>query len=232
VEPLPVYAGSLDFPTIESAAAPDEYSWRVELAPGDTLTQVTETEAVVTRPLITEAIRAPQVFDHDGTPVPTALAVSEGDVVTLTVHHREAAYVYPVSTETPEELDTAPLRNLDEDGFSFGQIAGTEAPERYPFRVSLGEGLELRQMDETEVGVFYSRGVEAFLLQAEKAHDAVGASVPTTLEKTGPERERPRGIFVAHQPSARRNLGPIERHRCRDPGRNRHRARGHRGRRG
>jgi hypothetical protein len=185
VEPLPAYAGSLDFPAIDSAAAPEEYSWRVELAPGEALVQLNETEAEITRPGVEEAIHVPDAYDFHGTPVPTTLAVSEGDVVTLTVHHREAAYVYPVSTETPEELDTAPIRDMSDGGYDFGRIAGLEAPERYPFRVSLGEEQFLQQLSPTEVQVFYAGHLPAFKIDALKAHAADGANVPTTLEQTG-----------------------------------------------
>jgi PASTA domain len=86
-----------------------------------------------------------------------------------------------------EESDTAPLRNLSEGGFSFGEITGPEAPEKYPFRVSLGEEQFLEQVSPTEVVAFYGGHVPAFSLVAEKAHDADGSNVPTTLEETGLE---------------------------------------------
>jgi PASTA domain len=186
-EPLPVYAGSLDFPVIESPAAPEEYSWQVDLAPGETLTQVSETEAEITRLtplLVEEAIHAPDAYDLHGTPVPTSLTVT-GDVVTLTVHHREASYAYPVTTITPEERDTAPLRDLDEGGMGFPMIQGPESPERYPFRVSLGEEQFLRQLSPTEVQVFNAGYSSARTIEAVKASAADGAKVPTTLEQTG-----------------------------------------------
>lgn len=186
-EPLPVYAGSLDFPAIESATAPEEYPWRAPLAPGETLVQLNETEAEITRLtpyLVEEVIRVPHAYDLHGTPVPTSLTVT-GDVVTLTVHHREVPYVYPVSTETPEELDTAPIRDLDAGGMGFPTIQGPESPERYPFRVSLGEEQFLRQMSPTEVQVFNAGHLPAGTIEAVKASAADGANVPTTLEQTG-----------------------------------------------
>src|SRR6185437_13626668 len=64
-EPLPVYAGSLDFPAIESAAAPEEYSWQV--ASGEALVQLDETEAEITRPGVEELIHAPNAYDLHGT---------------------------------------------------------------------------------------------------------------------------------------------------------------------
>jgi hypothetical protein len=182
VEPLPVYAGSLDFPAIESAAASEEYSWQVELAPGEALVQLNETEAEITRPGVEEAVRAPDAYDFHGTPVPTSLAVN-GDVVTVMVHHRDASYVYPVTTITPEERDTAPVREYD--GSMFFGITGPESPERYPLRIHLGEEQVLRQLSPTEVQVVYASGLVALTITAVKAHAADGASVPTTLEQTG-----------------------------------------------
>jgi hypothetical protein len=131
---------------------------------------------------VEEAIHVPRAYDLHGTSVPTSLTVS-GDVVTLTVHHREASFVYPVTTITPEERDTAPIREYD--GVMLSGITGPESPERFPLRVDLGRRQELRQVSSTEVQVVYSDGTESFSITAEKAHAANGAKVPTTLEKTG-----------------------------------------------
>jgi hypothetical protein len=65
------------------------------------------------------------------------------------------------------------------------EIRGLESPERYPLRVDLASRQELRQVSLTEVQVVYTDGTEAFVITAEKAHDADGARVPTTLEVTG-----------------------------------------------
>jgi hypothetical protein len=43
----------------------------------------------------------------------------------------------------------------------------------------------MRQIDEKEIGVYYTEGPRAFAIQAEPAHDAVGATVPTTIQITG-----------------------------------------------
>jgi hypothetical protein len=101
-ETLPVYGGT-QFPVIHSAADPEAYSWRVELGPTQTLRAVSETEAVVEYPDGTTAftITADKAHDFEGTEVPTTLEVSEGDVITVVVHHREGSYVYPVSPGEP-----------------------------------------------------------------------------------------------------------------------------------
>jgi hypothetical protein len=59
------------------------------------------------------------------------------------------------------------------------------APEAYSWRVDLSARQELRQVSPTEVQVVYIDGTEAFVITAEKARDADGARVPTTLEMTG-----------------------------------------------
>jgi hypothetical protein len=146
------------------------------------LVQLSETEAEITRPLVAEAIHVPHAYDLRGTEVPTSLTVA-GDVVTLTVHHREGSFVYPVTTITPEERDTAPIHEYE--GVMFFRITGPESPERWPLRIQLGDDQGLRQVSPTEVRVVYAGGTEAFAIIAEKAHDAAGTTVPTTLEVTG-----------------------------------------------
>jgi hypothetical protein len=68
----------------------------------------------------------------------------------------------------------------------FPEITGPEAPEEYPFHVTLGEEQFLRQVSATEIDVYYAGHQQAFSITAEPAHDAVGATVPTTLDETGP----------------------------------------------
>jgi PASTA domain len=84
-----------------------------------------------------------------------------------------------------EFLGPAPIRNLDDGGMVFGTITGPEAPEEYPFHVTLGEEQFLRQVSPTEVDAEYGGHQRAFAITAEEAHDAVGTAVPTTLELTG-----------------------------------------------
>lgn len=69
---------------------------------------------------------------------------------------------------------------------NFPEITGSEDPEDYCWEVQLAEGQELRQIDETHAEVFYASGHEAFGIEADSAHDADGASVPTTLAVTAP----------------------------------------------
>jgi hypothetical protein len=67
---------------------------------------------------------------------------------------------------------------------AFPAITGPEGPEDYCFEVTLSEEQELQQIDDQTVQVFESGGFPSFTITAEKAHDAEGATVPTTLAKT------------------------------------------------
>jgi hypothetical protein len=104
--PLPVYDGLMAFPTIKSSADPEQYSWRIELGPGQELRPIDGATAGVYYEDGTVAIVISTELAHDanGAAVPTDISVSEGEVVTLTVHHRAgnpaaagASFTYPVS---------------------------------------------------------------------------------------------------------------------------------------
>lgn len=69
---------------------------------------------------------------------------------------------------------------------TFPTITGPEDPENYCWEVQLFEGQELRQISATQAAVFYESGHEAFGIEADPAHDSVGAPVPTTLAVTDP----------------------------------------------
>lgn len=68
----------------------------------------------------------------------------------------------------------------------FGPLNGTADPEDFFWEVVLGGEEELRQVDERTAGVFYEDGTQAFTIKAVAAHDADGATVPTTLAVTAP----------------------------------------------
>lgn len=71
------------------------------------------------------------------------------------------------------------------EGGWFPTIHSPADPEEFSWEVTLGEGQELRQIDEEEVAVYYSDGLRSFGIRAEPAHDADGATVPTTIHETG-----------------------------------------------
>jgi PASTA domain len=94
------------FPLIRSASDPEDYSWEVLLDQGQELKSVDERHAAVyyeDGEHTAFGITAEDAHDADGSTVPTSLTVSEGRILTLTVHHRlgnsvegGAPFVYPI----------------------------------------------------------------------------------------------------------------------------------------
>lgn len=103
---LPAYDGTMTFPQIEGPADPEEYSWEVSFAEGQALRSLDEQHAevyFVEDDVTASTITAEPAHDADGSTVPTSLSVSGGNVITLTVHHRDgdpaaggASFEYPV----------------------------------------------------------------------------------------------------------------------------------------
>lgn len=67
---------------------------------------------------------------------------------------------------------------------TFPKIDSPAGPEEFSWEVILEEE-EMRQINEQEIGVYYSSGHIAYRIKAEPASDAVGATVPTTIQVTG-----------------------------------------------
>lgn len=137
-DPLPIYGGGMSFPNIEGPSGPQDFSWQVSLGEDQALEQVDDQTARVYwvpghEPAFT--INATLAHDAIGTNVPTSLAVSDGDVITLTVHHRDgnplaggAPFAYPIvagagweggfQTQVvigpPDEAELRALRELHE----------------------------------------------------------------------------------------------------------------------
>jgi hypothetical protein len=134
----PPYDGLMSFPEIKGPTDPQEFSWQVILGKGQALEQIDDQTALVYyerdhQPALT--IIAEPAHDALGTNVPTTLSVAEGDVITLTVHHRDgnplaggAPFAYPilagygweggfqtvVVTGPPDEAELRALRELHE----------------------------------------------------------------------------------------------------------------------
>jgi hypothetical protein len=103
--PPPLSEGGMTFPAITDASGPEEFSWTVDIDPEQELKSIDDQHAGVYwedgHPAFT--ITANPAHDAEGSSVPTTLSVSEGDVITLTVHHRAgnplrggAPFVYPI----------------------------------------------------------------------------------------------------------------------------------------
>lgn len=105
-EPVPPFDGSMSFPAIQGPDGPEEFSWEMKLGDEEELRQIDATHAGVFWPDDTKAmgIDAGKAHAADGAEVPTTLAVTQPNVITLTVHHRDgnpaaggAPFDYPVT---------------------------------------------------------------------------------------------------------------------------------------
>jgi hypothetical protein len=95
----PAYDGLMAFQDIRTPSSPKTFSWEVlHLGEGETLQLIDERHAGVfwDDGTLAMLIAATAAHDADGKEVQTTLAVSEGNVVTLTVHHDVAGVIYPV----------------------------------------------------------------------------------------------------------------------------------------
>jgi sugar lactone lactonase YvrE len=98
----PLNDGGMIWNAIRDVTAPEEYSWRVELSDDQRLELVDDHHAVVYYNDHTPAfsITAQPGHDATGIEVPTTLAVSNGKIVTVTVHykagHEGKPFVYPI----------------------------------------------------------------------------------------------------------------------------------------
>jgi hypothetical protein len=137
-DPLPPFDGAMSFREIKGPSDPQDFSWQVILSKDQALEQLDDQTALVYyerdhEPAFT--ITAELAHDSLGTNVPTTLSVSEGDVITLTVHHRDGnplasgmPFAYPilagagweggfqtvVVTGPPDEAELQALRELHE----------------------------------------------------------------------------------------------------------------------
>ena len=68
---------------------------------------------------------------------------------------------------------------------SFPTISASSDPEEYSWKVALGEGQSLESIDSQRAEVRHEDGTLAFEIHAGPAHDATGASVPTSLVVSG-----------------------------------------------
>lgn len=105
-EPLPPYDGAMAFANIQGPDGPEEFSWEVKLDDESELRAIDDTHAGVFwvgTETLAITITAQLAHDADGANVPTTLAVTQPNIITLTVHHRAgnsaaggAPFDYPV----------------------------------------------------------------------------------------------------------------------------------------
>ncbi|MET0305685.1 MAG: hypothetical protein ABW196_05580 [Solirubrobacterales bacterium] len=85
-----------------------------------------------------------------------------------------------VASNSRKNVDSV-VRPIFSGVTAFQNIRDVTSPETYSWEVSLAEGQTLRSIDPLDAEVVYEDGTVALLISAERAHDAVGTNVPTTL---------------------------------------------------
>jgi hypothetical protein len=102
---LPTFDGTMQFQAIQGPDGPEEFSWEGKLGPEEELKAIDERHIGVFWEDGTQAMTITAIAAHDaiGTSVPTTLAVTQPNIITLTVHHRDgnpaaggAPFDYPV----------------------------------------------------------------------------------------------------------------------------------------
>lgn len=93
-----------------------------------------------------------------------------------------AALVVVVSIVAAAPALAEPSLPTFNGGMVFPSIKGAAGPEEFSLEVTLSDDQELQQVDDQHVRVVYvDAGVTAFSAEAERAHDAEGSEVPTSL---------------------------------------------------
>lgn len=98
-EPLPVFNGTMDFGPLYATSDPEEFSWEVKLGKEEELKEIDDQNAGVYWEDGTLAMQIEATAAHDavGATVPTTISVTSPNIITLTVHHRDEPFVYPVT---------------------------------------------------------------------------------------------------------------------------------------
>jgi hypothetical protein len=104
----------------------------------------------------------------------------------------------PAAAETG---DSSPIRPVSDGGLSLPVIAGPEEPEEFPLQWGpLSPALKLRQVSDQEiVAEYFEYGLVSYSIHAPGAHDADGATVPTTIALTEDEKGPVVTIVVHHR---------------------------------
>jgi hypothetical protein len=110
----PQYNGMMQFGQIRDVTSPESFSWEMQMEPAQSLALIDAQHAEVRYEDGVRAflITAETAHDATGAAVSTSLSTS-GKVLTLTVHHREKPFVYPViagqAFETSYEPGSIPM---------------------------------------------------------------------------------------------------------------------------
>jgi hypothetical protein len=121
-DPPPPFTGDMRFQAIQGPDGPEEFSWEVSLYEGQALRAIDEQSAEVyyTDPEHHAfSITAELAHDSEGKAVPTTLAITQPNIITLTVHHRDG----PAAGGNPFDYPVLPGEGW-EGGFQPVEILG------------------------------------------------------------------------------------------------------------
>jgi hypothetical protein len=167
---LPLFNGLMVFETIHGPTDPDEFSWELKLSPGQDLEQIDDQNAGVyfEDDTLMSRISAPPAHDLDGTTVPTSLAVTSPNVITVTVHHRPddpaalgGPFDYPIDygagwTSGPSKVSvfmpSPPPRPAPSDR-AIAHLPGTQAVKRLVKHMEPATSADCQRLESRQVGV-------------------------------------------------------------------------------
>jgi len=126
----PEFNGVQTFQAIRSKEASEEFSWEVDLSPGQELKQASDQHAEVVYEDGTTAllISAEQAHDVTGTAVKTSLHIDE-NILTLRVHHRQGEYAYPIVAGQAFEMSYAVI-TISQPSESEAELSDPSEPPR------------------------------------------------------------------------------------------------------
>jgi hypothetical protein len=190
-EPPPPYDGLMAFADIQGPDGPEEFSWEVKLDDEDELRAIDDTHAGVFwvgTETLAMTITAQLAHAVDGANVPTTLAVTQPNIITLTVHHRTgnpaaggAPFDYPVIAGSGWE-----------GGFQQHIVVGPRPTEQappppvlrctVPDLVGLTLRATLRQLRRSNCGLGEVRGERSRGARVAKQFRRAGRSLPVGAE--------------------------------------------------
>ena len=196
VDPKGTISGSEAIDTLEAS---DETAESTVVAPTDDVISLEEREGgndpsleqagggfvvtgVPTETVIPPDPTAPITIPTPEGPIQVDQLAAVGESPTAVAN--EAAAVTP-NTNPNVDMINRPIY----DGFlAFANIRSSEAPETYSWRVVMGKGQSLVQIDAQTAEVVYAEdGTSAAMIRAELAHDAIGKELSTSLTVQSPD---------------------------------------------
>jgi hypothetical protein len=128
---LPPYDGLMSFQPIQGAEEPEEFSWELKLDDEQELRLIDDTHAGVywvETDTLAMSIVAQKAHDSEGSTVPTTVAVTQPNIITLTVHHRAGN---PAARGAPFDYPVVPGAGY-EGGFQTVHVVMPEPTEQVP----------------------------------------------------------------------------------------------------